>query len=308
MTTAVEDHASISCAISVTPRQSADGNQDAVGLAENPGRSLRAIIVADGIGSCAYAREAAQSAVAGAREALESSSVSDCLEESIRSARSHIARAAQADPVPSQATGPGAGGSWGTTLLVGVETEDRFTAGYLGNGAIWHLRGNLVDFSPSLHVPWTAVNYLNPQTMPVHGKEVLYGYASASGEGQELPPTVVTVNKDSRYGDLFVLCTDGIYSADHVVQGADPQGQVWLSAEATMVRLYRALSSYLREAGVGATSQGLHECVHACLDQMLADGLLEDDASVAVLVTGAAVAYQGRRASTHDFEQGSAAP
>jgi two-component sensor histidine kinase len=67
--------------------------------------------------------------------------------------------------------------AFGTTVLCAVETIDHIVVGYLGNGAIIHIRGNFTTFPPSQLLPWTAINYLNPHTISQGGKNTMRAWS-----------------------------------------------------------------------------------------------------------------------------------
>jgi hypothetical protein len=74
--------------------------------------------------------------------------------------------------------GDPAPGLFGTTLLVAVDTGDELAAAYAGNGAIWHIRGNLDRFpSPVLR---NAVN-------PLGGREGLYDMQEKPVKQRKVP-------------------------------------------------------------------------------------------------------------------------
>jgi hypothetical protein len=187
--------------------------------------------------------------------------------------------------------------TYGTTLLVGLETETDLVAGYAGNGAIWHIRGNFDDF-PSTTLPWNAVNLLNPHTLPRDGREVLYNIVDAADESPPVP-SIVSVGKDPRFGDILLLCTDGVYSADQVTHGTDSGGRLWIGAEPAMLAFHQALRE-LFDGWDGEATPALREALEAWLLDLRARGLLEDDATVGVIVTADALRYQRRARLARD--------
>ena len=101
----------------------------------------------------------------------------------------------------------------GTTLILGIETEHEVTFAYIGNGAIIHVRGTIGDFDDKV-LQWYASNLLNPHSIPLKGSEVLYKLLSNDDE-IDVKPTIVRIEKDTKEGDAFIICTDGIASQDH---------------------------------------------------------------------------------------------
>lgn len=277
------------CARSVTPRDRAEDNEDVCASIRLSRDGVRGVVVADGLGSHARAGDAAREVVRSAAQWLRDETedfgrgtLPRLFAHAHGQLRSHVRRETGEEPRPE---------TWGTTLLVGLEAGAELVAAYAGNGAVWHLRGNFDAFTDA-GLPWNAVNLLNPHTVQRHGREVLYTLVDAA---QSCPPmpTVVSVRKDSTMGDILLLCTDGIYSADQVTHGTDGAGGQWVSAEAPMVACFRALRD-LFAAWDGQAELPLDDALQACLDGLRTRGMLEDDATVGVIVTADALRYQRR--------------
>lgn len=116
-------------------------------------------------------------------------------------------------------------------------------------------------------------------------------YLGAFAPPERAEPTVLSFHKDTRVGDIILVCTDGIYSSDQNRSGDPGDGSLWSEVPIPMTRVLNALR------GVFNSGIPLDVCVlQSALDTVLADlrenRLLDDDATVGVLVTGTAVAYQ----------------
>jgi len=97
------------------------------------------------------------------------------------------------------------------------------------------------------------------------------------------------VSKDQKCGELLILCTDGINSADKVKVGRDPQEKLWIEANPHVEYLIgQALPEFLGEVvGDAAPEQALVETLKAFLGARRFD----DDATLAVLVSRQALHY-----------------
>src|ERR1700733_6265072 len=172
-------------------------NQDAFALARNLQVPLNGIVIADGVGSHYGAEIASEIAVLAVKDALEDiASPSDvdltCLFGSAQQRLAgyvdvHIAE------FPENLNWQHA---FGTTVLCVVETPVEIAIGYLGNGAIFHIRGNFNTFPPTQLLPWTVASYLNPHSLPYEGKNLLYKLLSARGKSAGTPPSVLSLRKD----------------------------------------------------------------------------------------------------------------
>lgn len=293
---------------SSTYRQVEAENQDAVATAENPEQSLRAVLVADGLGSQAHAGLAARWAVEAASQFIERHPMTTTTDlprlfTEVRASVKQRAQAYCADAGLQVDTNQ----SFGTTLLVAVEDATSLLIGYVGNGAIWHLRGNFNDFSSNQYFPWNALNYLNPHTVQnEQGKEALYRLISISDDDEESTPSLLHLQKDSTYGDILMLCTDGIYSNDQVSLGRTRDGTIWVKLEPLMPRFIAALDGCF-SGPEALTEATLTDAIQRYLAGLRADRLLDDDASLGLILTAPVLAYQRqkRRPAEENAEENS---
>lgn len=278
----------IAAAASVTPRPHPEHTEDAAVDFRTADAEVCGVVVADGVGSysqagCA-ARYAAEEAAAVLRDEsaeLDGATFPRLFAQVHAGLRAHARQAAGGNAPEPRA--------FGTTLLVGVDAGATLWAGYAGNGAIWHIRGNLEGFATA-PLPWNAVNLLNPHSVLRGGREVLYNLLDAAEPSPPMP-SVVSVRKDPRFGDILLLCTDGIYSADQVTHGIDAEGGAWISAEETMVMFHRTLRALFAEWD-GESELPLQAALESCLYGLRSGEILEDDATVGVIVTADALRYQ----------------
>ncbi len=282
---------SLCCVASLTPKVGAGRNEDAATVFQGVAPSLCALAIADGLGSYSHAREAAQLAIEQVAELSPTLKIDSA--EGLTQLFTQLRRGFRMY-VRNSAAPCSEMGSYGTTLLVVVETPSQLLAAYVGNGGIWHLPGNFAESIGPAGLPWSAVNYLRPHSIRDGGRERLYNIIDLSERFDSFPPTVITVNKDSRHGDIIVLCSDGIYSADQAIQGIDEKGDLWVSPGATMAPLYdRFLSCFSQPCDDSSLSAALT----SYLQDLKTRNLLEDDATIGVIVTGEALEYQKKKAS-----------
>lgn len=275
----------------VTPRADPRANEDACGVLGAAAGEARGVVVADGLGSYSHARLAARAAVRGVEAGAKAlgEPTPGALRALFTAAHVAVRETARCVSDGDEA----AAQSFGTTLLVALDTPAELWAAYAGNGAIWHVRGNFADFPAGTALPWCAVNLLAPHSVLHDGREVLYRIVDAADEA---PPTpaVVRLQPDADFGDLLVVCTDGIYSADQLTQGTDVNGSLWISGEATLVELFRALRQLFAEWD-GQGEPPLEDALAAYLERLRERGMLEDDATVGVVVTAGALDYHRRK-------------
>src|SRR5262249_2604018 len=138
--------------------------------------------------------------------------------------------------------------AYGTTVLCAFETPRSIMLAYLGNGAIFHIRGNFNTFPASQLLPWAAINYLNPHSLSQNGKNVLYKLLSPRGRDGEIIPTVLTLGKDQDvFGDIVLVCSDGIHSYDQTAIGTDDEGRLWISGDETVRLFFESLKLFFEQ-------------------------------------------------------------
>jgi hypothetical protein len=261
------------------------GNQDACATFRTQGGSV-GVLIADGLGSHYRAEVGSRLAVRAAARALERGSDLD-LDLAFAAAGAAIDAEAQRsrDAWPRSIDDTCA---LGTTLISAVDTGDHLVVGYLGNGAVHHVRGNFDAFPAAQLLPWTSLNILNPHSCPEQGQPALYRYLGPANPGGTRQPSVVRLSQDAHFfGDIVIVCTDGICSYDQTPIGRDAGGRIWVAGDESMVRLYAALARFLDEGP--HTSAALRAVLLQYVNRLVESGLAEDDCTVGVIVTAAAV-------------------
>jgi serine/threonine protein phosphatase PrpC len=181
--------------------------------------------------------------------------------------------------------------SYGTTLICVLEFQDEFIMAYLGNGSIWHLRGDFTNFSKQRYLPWNAINLLNPHTVEENGKEALYKFIALEASGNQIKPSVIKIQKDNDYfGDLIIASTDGLHSNDQIPVAKDREGNIWISGEKKMELLFELLKK---------TTQTTHLAIDDLekgLDDFLEDiesrKIIDDDTTIGLIISEKALSYQ----------------
>lgn len=266
-------------------------NQDCKG--EFEGNKLNAIFVADGLGTFKYAKQSSERVIDFFKSyTLDLNNSSEInsnpkFHEVFRYAKEKLIDFAVENKKDEDKDEPFL---YGTTAITVIESQQKISIAYTGNGAIWHIRGNFNDFPDSYLFPWNAINYLNPHTIPEQGKEALYRLISNSVDFSECIPTVIKIDKDIFVGDIFMICTDGIYSEDQLKIGKNEKG-VWVRYEPAMLKFFDYLKHFFKN-----NQYYNKESVEQTLIQYLEDikPILDDDATIGVLITAEALNYQNR--------------
>jgi hypothetical protein len=267
-------------------------NQDAHMVVRNGKVPLSAVIVGDGLGSHYGAEIASQLAVETVAQHLRiCETANDVDAQHLFSAAGEAIYAYASQDGLQLPPNLNWDEAFGTTLLCCVETEDEVTIAYLGNGAVFHIRGNFNTFPKSQLLPWTAVNYLNPHSIPQDGRNPLYKLLSPRRQTHAMVPTILTLGKDNQLvGDIVMVCSDGIYSYDQTPIGKDDQGNVWISGERTICRFFDFLADFF--ANESQTEGDLETTLQAYLADLQVKNLVSDDCTLAVLISNQTMRFQ----------------
>lgn len=263
---ATDRRAPFGASASATYRRDPSANQDAVVVIDEG--AWCGLVVADGIGSWERSGLAARAAVEAAADALRAHGPV-AVEEAVEAA--HRAVLALAPDGPA-----------GTTLLLAtVPAPGDLLTAYIGNGALL-----VVSRTPGRELGARAAgrtlcsNHLLPHVALEGGREVLSRVLSTELGG--LPtPVASTMWLSPDVPVALALVTDGIWSEEQAPVGLSG-GQRWIQETPVLGRTTAALEVLLatREDGPHAAQALLED--H--LAELQADGLLEDDATIGVLL------------------------
>jgi len=169
---------------------------------------------------------------------------------------------------------------FGTTLLIAIETKQSFKIGYLGNGSIFHIKGNFENcLSESRPTPTCAVNLLNPHSIQKDGKETLTGYLSPI---LFYEPSIIELYKDKVNGDILILTTDGLGSNDQIQLGKDGSGIWWSRTEMWLPELLKKIKCALQNDSKPGTLKSF-------LNEMKINKKLDDDTTIGLMITNKAL-------------------
>lgn len=262
-------------------------NQDYISIFENKKLEINGIIVADGLGSHYLAEKGAEICVNELKFLLENFDEShlnfdDLFKTILYKLKEGASKIEDIQKLESKRN------VLGTTLICIVEYTNKFVIAYVGNGSIWHLRGNFTHFPPQRYLPWSSINILNPHTNDENGKEVLYKLFSLESGEENVKPTVIEVSKDNDlFGDIFIVSTDGLFSNDKAPIAKDKEGGIWISGDTKMEILYSKIKSFL----FNQPSNTLEKEIGLFYEEVKEKKLLDDCTSVGIIITEQALTY-----------------
>ncbi len=266
-------------------------NQDVV-IVETLENRYRLLAVADGIGSHEKAEIGAQLACNFLREKSTESPDAFDLEAVFLALPEHLNGQVEASLLSEMVQDRSR--AFGTTLLCALETEHDYRLGYVGNGAILHLRGNFTHFpqaSPHFKWPWALSNLLNPHTFWKDGQNVLYKFISPYVQKEVSRPTILTITKDkNQFGEILIFCTDGLYSADQILLGRAEDDRLWIECEEKVITLLNYLRDFFSR-GVH-THEALRDTIDFYLHNLIERQLIDDDCTLAIIISNKTLEYQ----------------
>lgn len=272
----------IAAGASVTPKPS---NRDAVESFRNTKAGAVGVVVADGVGSTSGVDKLSRFAVREIKELAEQNieimpTPLELMEDCQSSAQKQfLERKGQND--------------FATTLIVVQEVKLEYGCilemAYAGNGAIWHMKGCYNNQKFAQLFPWSGLNYLSPHCIDSNGQAKLYNSMTCSEE-PKFCPQQISLSGDKEFGDLIIICSDGISSMDQAAVYEDGGGIYWRQIDGKLSGLLECLNSFFKESKY--SSRLLEQYLENYLMKLKEENLLDDDATVGVIVTGIAQQYQ----------------
>ena len=180
----------------------------------------------------------------------------------------------------------------GTTLLCcyqcGRHANDEVTINHLGNGAVLHLAGDFHERGPS-QVPYRLRHVVLPH-VDEHG--VLVRHVSHNSKAPELALSETTLRLNAPNGDILLLLTDGIATLEEEMVVSDPSGTLWRLQPNALQLILERLHAFLANAhDHTAMESALAPFAATTLQGLKEGGMLEDDASLGIVITDAVLAY-----------------
>ncbi|HXA01722.1 MAG TPA: hypothetical protein VNW99_07025 [Cytophagaceae bacterium] len=177
----------------------------------------------------------------------------------------------------------------GTTAILVSESHDKIVIAYSGNGAIWHIKGNFNSFPDSFLFPWNSFHLLNSYKFSKKSKTTQNQPAS-DHTGNEKTPSIIEIQKDKQYGDIILICTDGIYSTNQL-KDKNAKG-IWISRNRIyMLKILSCLNHFFHSNKL-RDSNALKGILKLYMQEL--KPFLTDDATIGILITSAAIKWQDK--------------
>jgi hypothetical protein len=174
----------------------------------------------------------------------------------------------------------------GTTFICATRSGESglVKLSYLGNGGIIRLQGNFFHEIVS-DIPYFYSNLLLPH---VNSDGALLRHISHDSGERELQLSEYEVNLNSNTGDIIILFSDGIESIENQFIIQDDQQRYWRYESHLLQYILKALHEALLQTDmVEEETPFLNQLIKKILLDFRSKNLLDDDASIGIVITDA---------------------
>ena len=276
----------ISCATLTHKRDKP--NQDYCICFENKRHSFKGVIVADGLGDHYKSEMSSKFCAESLKSKLENiESLPICFRELFVEVKKDLKDFAEKELSQQERSKT----NLGSTLICLIEFSDEFQIAYVGNGSIWQISGNFNHFNAQRPLPWNSINLLNPHNIEEDGQSKMFKYMSIA-DVNVIPSEIRLKKNEDSFGDIMVICTDGVFTSDEAKMGPDSKGVLWVMAEETMIQLYKMLDDLFLNRPNEITESDLQDELVRYLSFLKDNDIMDDDTTLGVLISEQAVLYQ----------------
>lgn len=263
-------------------------NQDAFKVFHDDESGTVILAIADGIGSSRFAEEGsryvAEKSVELIKDASHNGSQIDFVDifNRVQSGLTKMVEENHSDHLDDINSR-----DFGTTLIVGVDSPEVFTLAYIGNGCAYCIQGDVTCFPNSNCMPWIVKDLLIPHSLPnsVNGKDELCRYFSYRPTNvSQTVPTVVTITKNQQAGEIFVLATDGLDSADKHDVFYYQNDELYTKNSWNMSLLCISVKEYLKTTSK-VDDDGLFKLLSDFINTLENEKRIDDDITIGIVVT-----------------------
>lgn len=185
----------------------------------------------------------------------------------------------------------------GTTLIYCRELKDNIVrVGYLGNGGITGLRGDFFHEKLGAKVNLYS-NILLPHVDKVGA---LNRHISTNSTAKNIQLSTLDVNLTSECGDILIFYTDGLGSLETQFIADMEENGLWRSELGLFQKVLAALHETLKiQIDLEVRSEQLGAMLKRICIEFKDQGLLEDDISIGLLITGKVFDYYRSKDSSN---------
>jgi hypothetical protein len=177
----------------------------------------------------------------------------------------------------------------GTTILFATtNNKNEITIEYLGNGGCIQLSGSFSKNQNNL-LPYRYNNLINPH---ITYDGALSRHLSHNSNITEHNSGKLKLSLNNICGDILIFFTDGISSLEENVIIKDNEGRFWRNEPVSLQFVLKKLNEFLIQ---NRNNEDFQDCLikfnQKILEELKKNDLLEDDASIAFLITEEVLKY-----------------
>lgn len=177
----------------------------------------------------------------------------------------------------------------GTTIIFAIlESNKKVKIQYLGNGGCIKLNG---DFNQSIQglLPYKYNHLINPD---INNSGALTRHLSKESGTQELIKSEISTSLNNPNGDILLIFSDGITSLEENVIIKDNEGRYWRHESSSIQIILEKLHIFLIDNNNSIDFQDkLIDFNEEVLNELNNSNLLEDDASLGIIITDEVLKY-----------------
>lgn len=175
----------------------------------------------------------------------------------------------------------------GTTFICGIVKQEKIKISYLGNGGVIHCFGDFAINSMT-NLPYRFSEIMLPH---VNKKGHLTKHISHNSGENELQLSSLELNLNSPVGDILLFYTDGINSSEENFILKDDEGRFWRKESTVIQIILKELNLWLNTKNASEIKEDIKFFNKEILEKLNDDGLLEDDASLGIIITDSVLEY-----------------
>jgi serine/threonine protein phosphatase PrpC len=177
----------------------------------------------------------------------------------------------------------------GTTILFArcEKNNDLLKIEYLGNGGIIHFSGDFAT-NQNTELPYRYAEIMLPHVSP---DGALRRHFSHNSGKAELEICDISLKLNHPCGDIIVFFTDGISSLEDKVILQDSEGRFWRNESPTIQNILSELNLFLNANKSNEFQEALNQFAKFVLNKLKNNNLLEDDASLGIIITKEVIDY-----------------
>jgi serine/threonine protein phosphatase PrpC len=170
----------------------------------------------------------------------------------------------------------------GTTVIHLSVKEEKAIINYIGNGGAIHLHG---DFAKKKYAD-NYYQYAQLLTPHINSNGALTRYVSIQASSEQLLSSETTISLNNSAGDIILLYSDGINSLEVNPIIKDEENRFWRNESEAIHFILENLDKWLQTLNSQSNLEELlPEFIEITLDALNTQNMLEDDASLGILIS-----------------------